>query len=655
MRRSAALFLACLLLAPVLHAARWQSHGPAGGTVFALAAAPSDARVIYFTSTGGMFRSGDGGATWTNITGTLTAPRMFTIDAHDPNVVYAADANSIVKTRDGGATWTRTGASFADLSAIAIDPRDSNVVYVGVSCGVFFAKPRDPVTQSLESAGVYKSTDGGITFTSVRNGLKGFQRCVTGLTTDPLQPDTLYSTPQYSDDGYARSDDGGRTWTTAKLLPSRDVIIDPRDAQRRYGSSQGTLVASADGGVTWTYATPAVLDGAPLTFLGAASLTLDPSVARLFIAGSQGVYRSGDGGRTVLSLPGPARESTSGLAFDVATGTLTIGTATGVYQSRGFPWTDWSLLKTGDQSVSMIDLAPSRRDASTMYAVSFYRAHVTRDHGLTWSFLGNPLPVANRLTPVITGIAVDVADNVYVAATDGSSRRLFKLAAGAQDWVELTPPLPDFQRMIADPGTAGVLYLTRQLTPAYMATRDGGATWNYHFSAEQYGGATSLAIDPRDGAVFYSGTYDGLFKSRNGGFTWEPAKLRFPIVDVQISPADPNTIYALEQPRGGDFNSRVHISRDGGETWTARLYLGSISSMTPDPRNATTVVVSTFAGDVLRSRDGGTTWQSIANGLPRSLMRVAYSRDGEVLHAAIRDHGMWELDETPRRRAITPR
>jgi photosystem II stability/assembly factor-like uncharacterized protein len=185
-----------------------------------------------------------------------------------------------------------------------------------------------------------------------------------------------------------------------------------------------------------------------------------------------------------------------------------------------------------------------------------------------------------------------------------------------------------------------------------MATRDGGATWNFHFTPT--GDASSLAIDPRDGAVFYAGTASSLFKSYDGGHAWIDVLPDKAITDVQISPADPDTIYAIQREFGTQ-NSRIHVSHDAGTTWTSHVAMGEIASMALDPRDAHTIVTSLQNATVYRSSDEGARWESLTGNLPIDSIRVAFSLDGSVLHATTRSRGMWELVELSRRRAVSPR
>jgi photosystem II stability/assembly factor-like uncharacterized protein len=647
MSRSLVAVLALVLSLHRLDAGQWRSSGPEGGAVRVLAAAPSDPRVVYFTSGSVLHRSTDLGITWSALNGPFPQIVTFAIDPQDAHtVLVVSGSGQLYKTINGGETWAAIGgtpSAPAFPTSIVIDPRDSNVVYLARDCGPYF----EPF---FNAAGVFKSVDGGATFTVAMNGMQAFQRCVSGLTIDPVTPDTLYALPQYTDNGYARTDDGARTWmTVSTLVPSR-VIGDPRDAQKRYGTSNGSLVASADAGHTWFKVQPTALEtGSPLPAGSASALTIDESSGRLFLAGAQGVYRSGDGGRSVLSLGGEAREGTRGVVFDEASGVLIIGTDTGVYRSNAFPWNAWTRLRTGDSALSMRDVKPSRLETATMYAASTRRVFVTRDHGATWTPLGNTLPGFDLEALSIVSIAVDAADTVFAIGYSGSRNVLYKLVAGSQDWVPLTTPLSRFEKVVADPGTPSVMYLIIGNGPAFIATRDGGVTWSNHFTPT--GDASSLAIDPRDGAVFYAGTRSSLFKTYNGGHTWIDVLPNRMITDVQISPADPDTIVAIGNEYGTKY-SRIHVSHDAGVTWTSRYAAGEVVSMTLDPRDRATVITTLTDGAVYRTRNDGLHWIAITGNLPSESIRVAFSRDGSVLHAATTKRGIWELSQSSRRRAV---
>lgn len=641
-----------LLSTSVLHAAAWRSSGPSGGVARVLAEAPSNPNVIYLASNGGVFRSADRGATWRDVSGPITTPNALAISPSDPNTVYASsgvEGRDVFKTTDGGASWTELVNGLPQpmrVTSILVDPRNENVVYVSSGCGPIFAK--SPRAELEPNSGVYKSIDGGATFVDKSEGLDGFPHCVVALSFDPLDPDTLYLTPVFSDSGYGRSDDGAETWTLVKMrFPGTGSVADPRDTNRRYGIANGTFITSSDGGVTWKELQPRVLDGGLFPQFSATDIAIDPASGRIFVATQEGVYRSGDGGQSFLSLSGPAREPAWTLLFDRTTGALTIGTNTGVYRSSAYPWSEWTTLTTGDTSLDMRRVATSLRDPDTAYATSAGRVYVTRDAARTWQLLPE-LPAGPQAG--VQSLTVDAAEHVYVRAYFNGTIWTFKYAAESNTWATLELPYVHSGDLFVDPSTPGVVYATALGT--YLVTRNGGATWSEIDLPADYSYANSLAVDPRDGNVLYAITYDKLLRSADGGITWteKPANVNS-MSQVAIS-ADGSTVYV----DGGDaVAGRVLFrSTDRGETFTqvSQLPDGTgVLSMLTDPRNARTLYIDSVSAGVQRSVDGGATWHSLQAGLPSTYARLAISVDGTLLHAAT-PRGMWELNLTPRRRSV---
>ena len=644
-----------LLFSPTLFAATWTSHGPEGGSVVSLVAAPSNPRTMYLASAGGVFRSGDGGASWRRLTVPNVAVSRLAVDPHDPSTVLLGSSSlggSILRSRDGGETWAAAGQGLPpalQLSALLFDPRDSNVVYVGSHCGPIFKGSPSPAWH--EGAGVFKSTDGGATFAAASSGMQSFQICVTQLSIDPVDPDTLYATPVYNDSGYARSDDGARTWTkAATIVPGGGVVGDPGDPQRRYGTGSGFFLTSADGGQTWAPVEPRILDSGQLLTFGIWSLAFDPAAPRLFLGGGQGAYRSGAGGEFVLALPGPARESVHAVVFDPTSGVLTIGTVSGVYQSPGYPWTDWRALPTGDRSRGMDRVAASPRNPSVVYATSIGKLFVSRDSGLSWSVFGESIPLLLSQVGNVGGVTVDAAETIYVLSSVSGRSRVYKRPAGAQQWVDVTPPSEPFGQLVADPKTPGVIYVVGFGT--FLVTRDGGGTWENLFTPAPAGYANALAIDPDDSNILYAATVDGLYRSSDGGTSWvRSLNEADSLSQVVVSPADSSTVYA--DGRDAQFRRVFYRSRDRGQSWTPVSHLPGANiavSMVADVRDAQTVYLS--GNGVYRTRDGGATWENLGGGAPlRSVTRLALSSNGAVLHAATQQ-GMWRLALVSRKRAV---
>ena len=257
------------------------SDGFFGGTIGAIALAPSNESVVYVgegensmrgnvsEGLGGMWKSTDDGKTWKNI-GLQEARHIVRIIVHpkNPDIIWAAamghlfgpnETRGVFKSVDGGQNWKKvlyvneqTGAS--DL---VIDPSNPEILYAGT-----WQLIRTPY--SLESggegSGLYKSTDGGETWTSIKTN-KGFPKGVWGITAIAVaksNTDKLYALIENKDGGLYMSENAGKTW---ELVNSDNnirqrawyytkVFIDPADENKVYCPNVNFMV-STDGGKTF--------------------------------------------------------------------------------------------------------------------------------------------------------------------------------------------------------------------------------------------------------------------------------------------------------------------------------------------------------------------------------------------------------------------
>jgi photosystem II stability/assembly factor-like uncharacterized protein len=242
-------------------------------------------------------------------------------------------------------TWTTHGPEGAKIQVLAVDPHDSATVYAGTW-----------------SAGVFKSTDSGATWSAANDGVTS--RLVFDLAIDPQTPTTVY----LAVDGVYKSTDAARTWRAINNgLPGssprvRALAVDPQSSATVYAtlsSSQGFVYKSIDGGETWA-ATGAALNDGNVT-----ALVVDPqSSATLYAAGlSRGVLRSDDGGTTWRAMTvGLTDLAVEALVIDRATPTtLYVGTRRGgVFKSSdgGNSWSAPTAVVTGKTSARACRRSP---------------------------------------------------------------------------------------------------------------------------------------------------------------------------------------------------------------------------------------------------------------------------------------------------------
>ncbi|MBL7786989.1 MAG: T9SS type A sorting domain-containing protein [Chitinophagales bacterium] len=201
---------------------------------------------------------------------------------------------------------------------------------------------------------------------------------------------------------------------------------------------------------------------------------------------------------------------------------------------------------------------------------------------------------------------------------------------------------------------------------------DNGNTWQSIFDAQPALSIGSIATHPTDPSTIYVGTGDrnisiypgigtGIYRSTNGGNTWQNMGLEetYIISKIVINPQNPNQIFAATMglPFVRDNNRGVYRSNDGGETWEQVLFVSNQAGaidMVINPNNPTTIYASFWDrirnnqettiegehGGVWRSTDGGTTWEELTNGLPADevmgRVNIAISKSNpNILYAAL--------------------
>ena len=158
-----------------------------------------------------------------------------------------------------------------------------------------------------------------------------------------------------------------------------------------------------------------------------------------------------------------------------------------------------------------------------------------------------------------------------------------------------------------------------------------------------------LATDPRDERVVYAGADGGLFRSGDRGHTWEPLMLGVSVQAVAVDPSNSAHLPAIDPSDSqtlcasiGDASSRVRPSRlavsvDGGKHWRflkSGTHFIQSTALVIDPRDSRTLYAGTRFQGVLRTTDGGATWQPFDTGLlARAIGTLALDRSGAWLYA----------------------
>ncbi len=546
----------------------------------------------------GVYRSSDGGATWTRVNpdGFLSSPTsLIAFDPRHQGTIFIGRSTALWKSSDGGQSW-RAVLQGAAVTGFLLNPADSSIAYAAL--GNFSGAPAN---------GIYRSADGGETWTRVSAGLPQQQtmgRVALGIS--PTAPSILYALIARSDDfnlnGLFRSADGGGNWSLLNTLPSdfftedgagqgafnMVVKVDPRDAAVLYvgGSS---FWKSTDFGASWQD-----LGAAANLHEDPHDVIFDPADPQTFyLIGDSGVWRSADGGKTFADL----------------NQTLAIAQ----FQTVGLHPTNPLLAVGGTQD-----------NGTVLYqGASLWEQGRPGDSGAAFYDLFNPQ------------IVYTVSRRFSLRRSDDGGKNFHEIASGLDpsDRVLFYPPF------LNDPNQEGVLYFASQRV---WRSRDRGDHWDL-ISGDLTGGQSAaisaLAVSRATSQVLYAGTSDGRVQvSADGAASWAPTA-SLPNRFVTSITVDPEVPQRAVVGLSGFGTGHVFRTDNLGGAWE------DISRNLPDvPVNAVlldairpeTVYVGTDIGVFVLGADG--TWAPLQDGLPNVIV-LGLSQNARTGLMAAATHG----------------
>jgi photosystem II stability/assembly factor-like uncharacterized protein len=612
--------------------------------VNAVVVAPSNPAVIWVGSSGGVFRSTDSGATWSNVSGPLSGVVSLVVHPSDPNKAWALSPSvGLHRTVDGGTTWIDPHRELAGMYVprLLIDPRDPDTLYAGGGCFAGIEPIFPPVY------GLYKSTDGGVTWKRSTAGLFGLSQCMNEVSIDPFSPWRLFAAGPYSGvAGRVESYDGTNTWEhSTGVLPSAGVVFDSRFPFTHYGITErfgSAFLISQDGGFTWNSA--ATKPPAQVR-----SLSIDPELGRLFLGTSNGMFRSGDSGRVWANTHLPDSD-VNALDFGGTQPAVFAATNQGLYEvvNRGLGESRPIDLHDIATNILAMDVDPSNPDilyaatTDSVYGGTPIHASVSysTNGGASWQRVPGDIDVQ------IGQIAIDAGGTVY-AATNFRGSTLYRRRRGEAKWTAVHNNT-FLNAVVADPKTAGRVFVSAN---GIDRSLDGGDTWQNLGVSGNY-----LAIDASDPRWVYAAGEDHLYRSSDGGNTWsdlQPGGFINGTRGIVVAPSNGSVVYRIGANGG---RPRPERSDDRGATWTAATLPGGVypSSLAVDPldENSIWVAVFQYGEGLFHSTDGGAHWTEVKGPVGEHVAASALRFDPRraMLHVAYPGHGVWELTREQRRR-----
>jgi len=694
---------------------KFRSLGPAvtSGRISDFAVNPKNRAEYYVAvASGGVWKTVNAGTTYLPIFDTQGSYSIgcVVLDPSNPNVVWVgsgennnqrsvAYGDGVYKSEDGGNTWKNKGLKNSEhIANIAVDPGNPNTVYVAAY---------GPVWSDGGERGVYKSTDGGETWTCVKS-VSDYTGC-NNLIMDPRDPKVLYAAFHQRqrkvftyigggpESALFKSTDGGATWKKLEGgLPSGDVgrigiNVSPANPDYVYavieaGDKKGGIYRSTDRGASWTKMSGTYTSGNYYQ-----ELDCDPkNPDRIFISDSY--YKvSDDGGKTVRNLSELNKHIDNHCIWIDPDNTehLRVGCDGGIYET-------WDFTKTWEFKHNLP--VTQFYKVSTDNALPFYHIHGgTQDNlslgGPSRSTSGNGIPNSDwYVTSTGDGFETQVdpsnPDLIYAQSQYGG---LVRFDRKSGEYLPIQPQPGENEPALRWNWDAPLTISSHVPTRLYIGankvfrTDDRGSSWKAispdlsrgedrnkfeimgkvwsvdaiakNGSTDIFGQTTSIAESSLDANLLWVGTDDGLlWATRDGGENWDKMdKLtgvpeRSYVHQVIASQFDKNTAYVcFNHHRYGDFKPYLLKTTDGGKTWKSIAATlperGSVYTIAEDHLDRNLLFCGTEFG-VFFSPDGGDNWVQLKSGLPTIAVRdIEIQRRENDLVLGTFGRGFYVLDD----------
>ncbi len=693
---------------------KWRNIGPfRGGRSVTATGVVGDINTYYMGTTGGgVWKTDDLGISWKNIsdgffkTGSVGA---IAVSESDPNVVYVGmgehavrgvmthHGDGVYKSTDAGKTWKKMGLDPTQhISRIAIHPHDPNTVFVAAQ-GALYGPSKE--------RGVYKSTDGGNTWTNVLY-VDDKTGCVE-LSMDMNNPRILYAamneygrqpwkvTSGGVGSGLYKSTDGGATWNKIqKGLPAQlgkmAVAVCRSNSERVYLLAEsdsdkelGGLFVSTNAGESWTRMTNdhRLLQRAWYYI----ELFTDPLDELTLYVMSAPALKSIDGGKTWENISNThgdyhnlwinPRNSKNMIISDDGGSAVTVNGGKTWSTQNNMPTAQFYRINVDNQFPYRIYAGQQDNSSVSIANREFASGGISTS---SWTFSAGGESAFLAFNPddpryVMGGSyqgTIDVLDVKAKASTNIMAAPIEYLGRDAKDmkyrynwnapiiWSKHEPnAFYHGSQLLLKTTDMGITW--KEVSPDLTRNdkskqgKPGGPYTNEAVGAENYGTLSYVIESPHEKGVIYTGSDDGyVYITRDGGASWQnitPAGLQECLINaIEVSPFDKATAYiATTRYKFNDHTPGLYKTTDYGKTWT-KINNGI-------PNNAFTRVVREddkrrdllFAGTelgVFVSWNGGKDWSAFQLNLPITPITDLRVHQGDLI-AATSGRSFWILDD----------
>ena len=649
---------------------------------------PTDPNIVYIAGNGGLHKSTNGGASWTNVRSDFISDAL--MDPLSPNTIYAAAWNSgIYKSLDGGTTWTLLNNGIP--TGVAADWIKLAMGLNGTDGTAFLI-----AKMGTDSGLMYKSNDAGTSWTSIPGTHQGvrYNEWTNMVAVDPNNQNVIFA----GGVGVERSSNGGTSFTGIVGTHSdhHELVFSPTNSNICYMATDGGVYKSTDNGVTWTLNSQGlvstqlysigVAQTSPFVMGGA---TQDQGILRS--DGSPNWVDTGAGNEGGFFIVDPnnsnniyvtpwstnLRRSTDGgvswttilnglalidRAWTVSTGTFTDQTAAINSDAVGDVPIPGSTLNNAlyvgsTYQFFRFDYVASTLGAAGLMAVEYW-------NGSAWA----PVPFLNESPAGAKNFTAASGSFITWGAPNPNDWAQTAVNGVTRFWIRfrvtnLYTTSPVLTRGFIPPGFAvshlavkpgdSMLLLCTGVGQVFRSSNQG-SKWDSVLNT--YETTTRIAFSPSSPAVCYAATSSGrIYRSTGSGApgTWsEPyaAANRPPmggISAIAVGWNDPNLVLIAY---GGFGIAHIFRSTDGGAHWSnASGVLPSdglpdipVSALVINQYNSEVLYIATDIG-VFRTRDGGDSWEPFDDAMPRILItELILRKNTNTLYASTMGRGAYK-------------
>ncbi len=589
----------------------WSQLGPGniGGRIRSIVVHPTDPNIIYLGSVGGgVWKTTNGGTSWVPLKDNMEnlAVCSMVLDPTNPNIAYAGtgegyyngdaiQGEGIFKTTDAGASWVRLSSTinsnFYFVNKLMID-QSTNVLYAATR------------------KGLYKSTDGGSTFTAILVGTGGADVHCMDIEIAYTSPSTIYATfGLFNDAVIYRSTDGGSSFsanlgqTGQGRIEMATSVSNPLVAIASFCdlSTNGVslMAKTTDGGDNWfTMTVPGPAFSGPNNYASTQAwydniIYIDPSSASTFFAGGLDFWKSTNSGTNWTQK-------------------------TNWYSQAGAP----QFVHADHHAVTF---APS--NSNLMFLGTDGGIFKSTNKGENWTAINNNL----FITQFYYG-AVNPSGTIYYGgAQDNGTLK----STGTNSWSEVIGG--DGGSTEVDFSNSNTVY-GEYVNLCFLKSTNGGSTFVKSMNGipvgpGQWDGTTDrtlfispFSMDPNNSNTLVAGTYR-VWRTTNNAANWSAISGDLTgdgtgssgnkISTVIVAKGNSNVIYV------GCSNGRVQVTTDAGTSWNLRnsgLPNAYCTRIATDPTTPSTAFV-TFSGftassKVYKTTNYGVNWTNISSNLP---------------------------------------